>query len=442
MPDAFVICMGLTAVVLLLAMTAGGASPHQTLVAWGDGVWTLLGLSMQFTIALVAAHAVVTSRPAFRWLDRLASVPDPERPRQAILLVGLFSVVTGYVNGAVCTVACALIVPFVARRNPNADIRLLIAAAYLGLGTVWHGGFSGSAPLIMATPDNPLLSPATGPPLVDRLIPVTETLLNPFNLGYVVVIGFTGILAAVLLHPARGGSANPVRRAGRPHPAVRSRTRTRRRTRPPVASIASRVGVWLAALLFAYPLGHSIWTRGFGESWTINAYNTVFLVAALLLHGRPLPFLRACRNGLDTAWGLILQFPLYAGIFGVMQGTGLGAWLGGAFGRIASEGSYPLLVYAYSGLVNLFVPSAGSKWFIEAPYLLPVGEEIGVSTVTVLLAYSYGDSTTNLIQPMWALPLLAVTRLRFGDVVGYTFLIAVACFAVSTVAMLLIPSTW
>jgi short-chain fatty acids transporter len=90
--------------------------------------------------------------------------------------------------------------------------------------------------------------------------------------------------------------------------------------------------------------------------------------------------------------------------------------------------------------MNLFVPSAGSKWLIEAPFLIPAAEALDVSVVTTLLAYSYGDSTTNLIQPFFAIPILAVTRLRFGDVVGYTFLIACACFAVSMAAMALIPA--
>ena len=123
-----------------------------------------------------------------------------------------------------------------------------------------------------------------------------------------------------------------------------------------------------------------------------------------------------------------------------MQNTGLGRWIGGLFAELSSQQSYPGVVYLYSAVMNLFVPSAGSKWLIEAPYLLPAGEELGVSVVTVLLAYAYGDSTTNLIQPFFAIPILAVTRMRFGDVVGYTFLIAVACLAVSAAAMLLIPA--
>ncbi len=165
----------------------------------------------------------------------------------------------------------------------------------------------------------------------------------------------------------------------------------------------------------------------------------MFLSAALLLHGRPLSFLRACRRGVDAAWGIIVQFPFYAGIFGLMQNTGLGKWIGSLFAEFATQRTYPFVVYVYSAVMNLFVPSAGSKWLIEAPYLLPAGRELDVSVVTVLLSYAYGDSTTNLIQPFFAIPILAVTGLRFGDVVGYTFLVAAACFLASSVAMFLIP---
>ena len=196
----------------------------------------------------------------------------------------------------------------------------------------------------------------------------------------------------------------------------------------PIEKIESFRGwVVLAALLIGYPLGHSMITRGFGATWTINAYNGVFLLAAVLLQGRPSNLVRAFSNGARTASGVILQFPFYAGIFGVINNTDLGAWLGQFFVRIATTGTYPLVVYFYSGFMNLFVPSAGSKWLIEAPYLLPAAKELGVSATTTVLAYAYGDSTTNLIQPFWAIPLLTVTGLRFGDVLGYTGIIAIVC---------------
>jgi short-chain fatty acids transporter len=400
-------------------------------------MWSLLGLAMQFTIALVAAHACVASRPVFHWLDRLAALPDPERPVQAVLLAGAVSLATAWLNWALGIVACALFVPFLFRRNPRADVRVLVAASTLGIGTVWHGGLSGSAPLILATPGNPLVAPASGPPLVPRVVPVTETLFAPFNLAYVAVIGAAALAAVLALHPRRDPVTFTREQVEailpRPPPAV-----------PAADTPAGRVDafrgwIWLAALLLAYPLGHSFVTAGVGATWTINAYNATFLVTALLLHGRAGSFLVACRQGVDAAWGIILQFPFYAGIFGLMTATALGHWLGDLFVRVASTGSFPLLVYVYSAVMNLFVPSGGSKWLIEAPFLLPAAEQLGVSATTTLLAYAYGDSTTNLIQPFFAIPILAVTRLRFGDVVGYTFLVTLVCFAVTALAMLVIP---
>jgi short-chain fatty acids transporter len=437
-PDSWVICMILTVVALALALLGAGVGPEEAVLAWGAGLWNLLELSMQFTIAMVAAHACVASGPVFRWLDRLAGLPDPERPLQAVALAGTFSLVTGYLNWALCLVACALFVPFLCRRNPRADVRVLIAACYLGLGTVWHCGLSGSAPLILATPGNPLLDPDSGPPVVGRLVPVTETLFSSFNLVYMLVVGVVGLAAVLALHPRRGAvtlSEDQLRAILPRPPAPPASADT------PAARLDRFPGfAWLAVGLLAYPLVHSIVIRGFGTSWTINAYNVTFLTAALLLHRRPDAFLASCRRGVDAAWGIILQFPFYAGIFGLMTHTGLGTWIGDLFVRIASTTSYPFVVYVYSAVMNLFVPSAGSKWLIEAPYLLPAGEQLDVSVVTVLLAYAYGDSTTNLIQPFFAIPILAVTRLRFGDVVGYTFLVALACFAATSVAMWWIPA--
>ena len=435
-PDSWTVCMVLTVVAILLAMTGAGASLNESVLAWGGGMWSLLELAMQFAIAMVAAHACVSSRPVFRLLDRLASLPNPQRPLQAILLIGSYSLITGYANWALSVVASALFVPFVAKRNPNADIRVLIAAAYLGLGTVWHGGLSGSAPLILATPGTPLLAPVTGAPVIDRLVPVTETLFVPFNLTYLAVISVVALATVLALHPRGTPRTLTDEQIDRMMPTLPEPT-------VPVTPIekieAFRGWVVLAALLIGYPLGHSMITRGFGATWTINAYNAVFLLAAVLLQGRPSNLVRAFSNGARTASGVILQFPFYAGIFGVINNTNLGAWLGQFFVRIATTETYPLVVYFYSGFMNLFVPSAGSKWLIEAPYLLPAAKELGVSATTTVLAYAYGDSTTNLIQPFWAIPLLTVTGLRFGDVLGYTGIIAIVCKITSIVAMLLIP---
>lgn len=439
-PDAWVILMSLTLVALLLAVTGGGATVPEAGLAWGAGVWTLLELAMQFSIIMVAAHACASSPPMYRLLDRLAGLPNPERPAQAVALAAGFSMAAGYLNWAFGLIGSALFVPFILKRNPRADLRLVIAAAYMGIGTVWQSGLSSSAPLILATPGNPLLEPGTGAPVVDRLYPVTETLFHPFNLGYAAVMLLVGLVAAMVLHPRRDvvtltpAEVDEILPA--PPPPARPGTTPAERL--------DRFRGWtlLAAVLLAYPLIHSIVTRGFGASWTINAYNTVFLVVALLLHGRPTSFLRACREGVASAWGIILQFPFYAGIFGVIQNTNLGSWLGEQFAEVATTRLYPLVVYVYSGIMSMFVPSAGSKWMIEAPYVIPAGEVLDVSVMTTLLAYAYGDSAFNLIHPFWALPILAVTRRRFGEVFGYAFLLWLATILVGIATMLVIPIRW
>lgn len=436
-PDAWVICMILTVVAFALAIFGAGVGLEEAVIAWGGGMWSLHTLAMQLAFVLVAAYACVSSPPVYRLLDRLASLPDAERPRQAILLAGAVSMIAAYLNWAFCMVGGALFAPFLIRRNPKADVRLVIVACFLGLGTVWHCGLSGSAPLILATPGNPLLAPKTGVPVVDRLYPVTETLFASFNLIYMFVIAAVGLAATVALHPRSGALtvapdvAESLLPKLPPEPPPRAT--------PGGALDRFRGWIWLAAALVAYPLAHAIATRGFGTTWTIDSYNAVFLISALLLHGRPESFLRAFRAGVDTIWGIVVQFPFYAGIFGLMTLTRLGAWLGESFAHVATSTTFPAIVYVYSAVMNLFVPSGGSKWLIEAPYLIPAGAELGVSVPAVLFAYAYGDSTTNLIQPFFAIPILAVTRLRFGDVVGYMFLVSLACFLVSLAAMFVMP---
>ena len=436
-PDSWVVCMLLTVAALLLAMFGAGASLNESVLAWGDGMWALLELGMQFSIAMIAAHACVSSRPVYRFLDWLAGLPDPNKPVQAIALIGAYALVTGYLNWALSVVASALFVPFVARRNPKADIRVIIAAAYLGICTIWHGGLSGSAPLILATPGNPLLAPASGEPVIDRVIPVTETLFIPFNLVFIAILGAVALAMVMLLHPRQNVQTLTSEQIDRMMPTLPEEQPPET---PAARMEASRGWIILAAILIGYPLGYSMVTRGFGATWTINAYNAVFLVAALLLQGRPANLVRAFANGARTASGVILQFPFYAGIFGVINNTGLGAWLGELFVTFATTETYPLVVYFYSGFVNLFVPSGGSKWLIEAPYLLPAARELGVSATTTVLAYAYGDATTNFIQPFWAIPILTVTRLKFGDVLGYTGIVAVVCVLISVIAMLIIPT--
>jgi short-chain fatty acids transporter len=196
-PDSWVIAVFLTLVVAVLATTVGRASPAMALEAWGKGLWALLTLAMQFTLMMVVSYACAVSPPVKRLFEWMASCPDPERPRQAIILMGLFSTVTAWLNWAFSLVVCAAFLPFLVRANPRADFRLLVTCAYLGLGTIWHTGLSGSAPLIIATPDNFLVKSG----VLHELVPTSRTMFSAFNLGYALVAGLVGLILVALLVP-------------------------------------------------------------------------------------------------------------------------------------------------------------------------------------------------------------------------------------------------
>ena len=434
-PDSWVIAVVLTVIVASLAVTLGGASAVTVLAAWGRGLWTLLALTMQFTLMMVVAYACAVSPPVKRLFGWLASRPDPSQPRQAILLMAVCSTVTAWLNWAFSLVVTAAFLPFVVRANPQVDFRLLVASAYLGLGTVWHTGLSGSAPLIIATPDNFLITAG----VLNELIPTTRTLFTPFNLVYALIAGVLGVGIMMALVPPAEKTVCITNEQG-----AHLIGATPAKTRPIVMLPADWLEWWPGwslivggAMLLYFLL--QVRQVGLGAAWTIDNYNLLFFALGLLLHWYPKSFLHACEEGIRTTWGIVIQYPLYAGIFGLMTYTDLGKVLTSVFVSASVPRLFPVVVYIYSAALNYFIPSGGSKWIVEASYLIPAGQALGVSVPTVTLSYAYGDMTTNLLQPFWAIPILTVAGLRFGDIMGYCLVVSGLMFVFNVFALLLIP---
>ncbi len=411
-PSAFAIAVLLTAFTFVMALTWGGGTVPGVLQSWGAGFWELLTFSMQMALVMFTGYLLALSRPVRRALEAVASLA--KSPRGAAVVMALASMLLAYVNWGLSIVGSAMLVRFVAKRQPAVDYRLLVACAYFGLGATWHAGLSASAPLLVATPKH-FLEAQLG------VIPIDRTLFSPFNLALVALT--VALLAALAwaLHPAPG-------REVRVDPAVLEKLDTYRPPEPPPEKERSwSLATWL---------DHSRWLNlAFGaaglaylvlhlsaQGWRrldINTVNFAFLTAAVLLHGTPAALLRASEEAASVLHGIVLQFPLYAGIYGVFKGTGLTEKIGELFVSLCTTRTFPLVVYWYSGVVNYFVPSGGSKWAIEAPYLLKAAAQLNVAPEKVVLAYAWGDMATDLIQPFWALPLLAVARLEFKDVLGF-----------------------
>ncbi len=429
-PSAFSIAILLTFFTLALAMIVGGATPGAALVAWGDGFWTLLPFAMQMALVILTGFIVSAAPGVERLFARLAAIP--RTPRGTIVLMALVSMSLAWVHWGLGLVGCAMFVRHLARAQSAVDYRLLVASAYLGMGATWHAGLSGSAPLLVATPGH-FLEKQIG------IIPITATIFHPFNLGLTALVMV--ILAAVVaaLHPAPADTVAV---------GAEALDGLQRFTPPP------RPAHWSPSALVDHTPVLNVAVAACGAGWlawyfgtngfvlTLDVVNFAFLMLGIALHRTPASLLAATDEGARLLGGVVLQFPFYAGMFGIIQGTGLVDVVGHWMASLASARTYPLLLYWYSGVVNYFVPSGGSKWAIEAPYLIDAGRRLGVGADRVVVAYAWGDMSTNIIQPFWALPLLAAARLDFRDIMGYTALVFVVYVAVVSVAFWLMPLLW
>jgi short-chain fatty acids transporter len=173
----------------------------------------------------------------------------------------------------------------------------------------------------------------------------------------------------------------------------------------------------------------------------INIINLAFLMAGILLHGTPARLLHAVRVATPAVWGVILQYPFYAGIAAVIVGTSLSEQLANAFVSVSTQTTYPMVVALYSAVLGVFVPSGGSKWVVEAPYVMEAAHSLKVHLGWIVASYDLGEALANLIQPFWMLPVLGVFQLQARDIMGYTFVVFLALTPVVVLLVTLLGMT-
>lgn len=425
-PSALAIAILLTGVVFAGA-SAAGATPATIVTAWGRGFWLLSPFAMQMALVVLGGFLVATAPPVDRLLVRVAR--HAGSPRRAVAMMAALSMGLAWVHWGLSLVGTAMLVRHIAHAQPRVDFRLLVTAAYLGMGTTWHAGLSGSVPLLMATPGH-FLEAATG------LIPLSKTMFAPFSLGLAAIVAVVMTAFVWWLHPTDDDSVavTPAALAAlerfEPPPVSPTRSFAAWCDQSRVLPLALGVtgGAWLV---------HEIQTRG--VSLTLDVLNFTCLMVAVVLHGRLASLMAAGEQGARLVAGVLLQFPLYAGMYGVIEHSGLARILGDVIARSASAETLPLALYWYSSVLNYFVPSGGSKWAVEAPFVLDAAGRLGVASDVVVLAYAWGDMASNLVQPFWALPLLAAARLGFRDLMGYAFVCFTVVSAVVSLAFWLWP---
>lgn len=418
-PDPFILAIVLTVVVMALGWAHAGGPFVAIIDAWQGprGFWSLLGFAMQMCLVLVTGHALAMSPPVRALVGALARVP--RTGAQAAALVAAFSVGASLLNWGLCIVGGALLAKAVGRalgeRGVPAHYPLLAAAGYAGMMT-WHGGFSGSAPLKVTTRAD--LIELLGPELavgVD-VIPTTSTLLGHMNLVATLGAWVWIPILVYFLHPAPD-EAQGIEEAD---PPASGPAMDRGRSLQDSPLVTALLALPLCAAVGLY------FQRNGLRRLDPNAVNLILLTAGLIANGSPRRYAAAVTEAARGCAGIVLQFPLYAGIMGVMASTGLAAALAERAASSSSPDSYLVLTFLGAGLVNVFVPSGGGQWAIQGPIALRAAEGLGLPASSAVMAVAYGDQWTNMLQPFWALPLLGITGVRAGAILGYTFVLLVA----------------
>jgi short-chain fatty acids transporter len=432
LPSPFSIAVLLTLLTMLLALVftpATSNEPHALAILsyWERGIWNeaLLVFAYQMMLILVLGHVLVLSRPMARLIGSLTQVVHSTS--SAALLVSSTTLTVAFFNWGLALIFGAIMARKVAeaaqRRNFPINYPLVGASGYIGL-MVWHGGMSGSAPLKVAESGHlsQLMTGMTATKL-PSFIPFSDTVFSSSNLILYAILLVLLPLGLFLL-----GKRVPTTSIALPmyrFPERNGKNATGAERLEYSKFLAFGFGA-LLLVAFAYQYTASIQTFAI----TPNLLNFFMLGLGIVLHGNFKSFLSALDEAIRGTSGILIQFPLYFGIMGIMRDSGMVTQISNFFVSIANEDTLPLFTFFSGALVNIFVPSGGGQWAVQGPIVVESATRLGVPLPKLIMALAYGDQITNMLQPFWALPLLAITKLKAQEILPYTLLLMVAGAAV------------
>ena len=419
-PDAYVFA-ALAVIIVAIAALALRASPQDVAVSFGDGFWSLIPFTMQMAFIVIGGYVVATAPIVARLIDALASVP--RSGRGAVAYVALIAMLASLLNWGFSLVFGGLLVRALARREElRMDYRAAGAAAYLGLGASWAMGLSSSAAQLQANP----ASIPKGLLAITGVIPFGETIFLWQSLALTAILIAVSVLIAWLSTPAAAHAQTVSGYVEKETMVLRPLPRFQR---PSEWLEHSPLLTLLIALLALGWIGHEFATKsGIVAISNLNTYNFIFLMLGLLLHWRPRSFLEAVARAVPSTTGVLIQFPLYGAIAGILttaKGAGgqtVAQELSSLFVQLASPDTYAIVIGIYSAILGFFVPSGGGKWVIEAPYVMQAANDLHYHLGWAVQIYNAAEALPNLINPFWMLPLLGVLGLKARDIVGFTFL--------------------
>lgn len=441
LPDAFVFCIILTIVVFIAAMPVAGMNPIEVANAWGSGVWGLLAFSMQMALVLVLGSALANAPAIKKLIVKLAGVP--KKPVGAVAFVTVISAICCFINWGFGLIIGALLAKEVAKKIKGLDYRLIIAAAYSGF-VIWHAGISGSIPLGMtALNADGVVDNTAG--AVTEIVPTSQTIFSAWNLIMVLAVVVVVAFVNAKMHPDPKDvvSIDPKLLEDAPdNTEVKARKDQTPAEKLENSMVLSYIVVVIGAIYLIY---YFVNAGSILNALSLNIVNLIFLILGIAFHKTPISYVRAITESAESAGGIILQFPFYAGIQGMMvtvgsNGVSLASAISTAFVNISTPRTFPVLCYLAAGIVNFFVPSGGGQWAVQGPIMMPAGLELGVTPAVTAMGIAWGDAWTNMLQPFWALPALGIAGLGARDIMGYCAIVLIVSGIVTALGFLfLVP---
>jgi len=410
LPDAYLFAILLTFITFVTAFFITDAGFMDIVNGWGVGFSGLLMFTIQSALIYTTGHALASTKAVHNFLRWLTSLPST--PYHAALMAFFVTALGSLFNWGFGLVVGGLVCREMARRMPNIDYGFTVAAGYSGF-VVWHGGFSSAVAADLATPSGVLSKALAAQNMPELIIPFSNTILSTYN------ITITGLLLICI--PLLFKAIAPRPDAIVPLDPTLFTDEDELKIPPKESSPASRlehsriVSLLFSALGFIY-LGYHFYTRGMDIN--LNILIIVFMWLGIFLHGTPIRYVVALKEAVSGASGIITQFPLYGGIQGIMVSSGLVPIFSQWFVNVASAKTFPLLTFLAAGFVNMFTPSGGGQWIVQGPVTVLAGIELGVDPGIMGMAVAYGDQWTNMVQPFWALPMLAIAKLGVRDIMG------------------------
>src|ERR1700738_2462752 len=432
MPDPCVFAVLLTFAGAILARIV---IPNITILtiasAWYNGVFALFTFAFQMVIMLVVGYALATSPLVHRALEKIASLATD--PLSAISLTIIVSMTASWLNWGLGLVTSALIAREIAKRI-RMDFGWLVAAACSGF-VISTEGLSGSIVLSQATHGSALN-------IVEKVsghgLPLSQTVFTRFNMIPIAVLFVVLPVVFSFLAPTEANTvaADPDRlRAEDAHkPAVEKAEGT----------LAGQLdNAWVLNLLLVSFGATAILLelKRNGGTVDLNSVIMTLLMAGLLLHWRPSAYIAAVKNAARITGPLILQYPLYGGLMGIITTTGLAAVLSKIFIRYSTAHTLPFFTYLTSLVITLFVPSGGGHWAVQGPFEISAARDLHASLAGTTMAVAMGESVANMLQPFFALPILAIAGINMRRMMGFmvvTFFISLVAFGASL--LLLVPA--